>query len=80
MPEDKKLMTELDLIILGKLDGVDRSKVYYLDFQNFRYNSDYEKGISSAERWEIANEILKKNSKNDEALELRNKLIDISDS
>ena len=80
MPEDKKLITELDLIILGKLDGVDRSKVYYLDFQNFRYNSEYEKGISSAERWEIANEILEKNSKNDEALELRNKLIDISDS
>jgi hypothetical protein len=77
MPEDKKIMTELDLIILGKLDKVDKSKVYYLNFQDLKYSRIPIEGISGDKRLEMVNEILNKNSKNDEALELRNKLINI---
>ena len=77
IPEDKKIMTELDLIILGKLDKVDKSKVYYLDFQDLKYSRIPVEGISGDKRLEMTNEILNKNSKNDEALKLRNKIINI---
>lgn len=77
IPGDKKIMTELDLIILGKLDKVDKSKVYYLDFQDLKHSRSPVDGIPSDKRLEMTIEILNKNSKNDEALKLRNEIINI---
>lgn len=77
IPGDKKIMTELDLIILGELDKVDKSKVYYLDFQDLKHSKGPVDGIPSDKRLEMTIEILNKNSKNDEALKLRNEIINI---
>lgn len=77
IPGDKKIMTELDLIILGELDKVDKSKVYYLDFQDLKHSRSPVDGIPSDKRLEMTIEILNKNSKNDEALKLRNEIINI---
>lgn len=77
IPADKKIMTELDLIILGELDKVDKSKVYYLNFQDLKYSRSPVDGIPSDKGLEMVNEILNRISKNDEALELRNKILSL---
>jgi hypothetical protein len=87
MLEHKKLMTEIDLIILGRLDEVKSSEVYYVGADNLRYEKDSDSDdldtdnlpkLTSEQKEERANELLVKLSKNDEALKLRQELIKLA--